>query len=59
MPGQVHVARVDFQQNRAAVAAADFQGGGAAGGEMDVQVSVEVREMERASYAKRVVARQR
>lgn len=32
----MHVARVDFQQNRAAVAAADFQGGGAAGGEMDV-----------------------
>ncbi|MGU2304032.1 5-carboxymethyl-2-hydroxymuconate Delta-isomerase [Pseudomonas aeruginosa] len=31
----------------------------AGGGEEGVQVSVEVREMERASYAKRVVARQR
>ncbi|MCT4824035.1 5-carboxymethyl-2-hydroxymuconate isomerase, partial [Pseudomonas aeruginosa] len=31
----------------------------AGGGVEGVQVSVEVREMERASYAKRVVARQR
>ena len=37
----------------------DAGGEFAGGGEEGVQVSVEVREMERASYAKRVVARQR